>query len=207
MLLPICWLWGIEKCHLWLWYHSWHIDFITRAFGTRDKFNVFTCDYHNHAWHFSMPQSQQIGNIPLPRSDFNYSLLYLSLFIGGLQLENNYALDFKPENGLYHLRISNATYDRDNGRFECRMKEGKTGKILHAQSFDLTVLLEPSPPTIRPANPTATEGRPFNLTCSSVGGSPPPQIKWYKLGKSTSIIFRDRAQCSKIGKKVQFQKY
>ena len=75
------------------------------------------------------------------------------------------------------------------------MKEGKTGKILHAQSFDLTVLLEPSPPTIRPANPTATEGRPFNLTCSSVGGSPPPQIKWYKLGKSTtsiSIILRDK---------------
>ena len=62
--------------------------------------------------------------------------------IGGLQLENNYALDFHPESGIYHLRISNATYDRDNGQFECRMKEGKTGKILHTKSFDLTVLLK-----------------------------------------------------------------
>ena len=62
--------------------------------------------------------------------------------IGGLQLENNYALDFHPESGVYHLRISNATYDRDNGQFECRMKEGKTGKILHTKSFDLTVLLK-----------------------------------------------------------------
>ena len=61
--------------------------------------------------------------------------------IGDLQLDPNYALDFEPERGLYHLRISNATYDRDNGRFECRMKEGKTGKILHSKSFDLTVLL------------------------------------------------------------------
>ena len=111
-----------------------------------------------------------------PRSqNTTYTLL---TSIGDLQLENNYALDFEPERGLYHLRISNATYDRDNGRFECRMKEGKTGKILHSKSFDLTVLLEPSAPAIRPANPTATESRPFNLTCSSVGGSPPPQIKW-----------------------------
>ena len=100
--------------------------------------------------------------------------------IGNLQLDPNYALDFEPERGLYHLRISNATYDRDNGRFECRMKEGKTGKILHSKSFDLTVLLEPTAPTIRPANPTATEGRPFNLTCSSVG-------KFIKLANASSV--------------------
>ena len=43
-----------------------------------------------------------------------------------------------------------------------------------------TVLLKPSPPKISPAsNPTATEGRVLNLTCSSVGGSPPPQVYWY----------------------------
>ena len=81
MLLPICWLWGIEKCHLWLWYHSWHIDFITRAYGTRDKFNVFTCDYHNHAWHFSMPQSQQIVNIPLM---FWHGLFQIPIFVVSL---------------------------------------------------------------------------------------------------------------------------
>lgn len=41
----------------------------------------------------------------------------------------------------------------------------------------LTVLLKPSPPRITPGNPAATEGKPVNLTCSSVGGSPPPQVK------------------------------
>ena len=27
-------------------------------------------------------------------------------------------------------------------------------------------------------------GKPINLTCSSTGGSPPPQIKWYREGES-----------------------
>ena len=27
-------------------------------------------------------------------------------------------------------------------------------------------------------------GKPINLTCSSGGGSPPPQIKWYREGQS-----------------------
>ena len=54
-------------------------------------------------------------------------------------------------------------------------------------TLTLLISFQPSPPTISPANPTATEGRPFNLTCSSVGGSPPPQIKWYKLGYSQML--------------------
>ena len=56
---------------------------------------------------------------------------------------------------------------------------------LKLHNFNLT--LEPSAPNIKPANPTATEGRPFNLTCSSIGGSPPPQIKWYKSGHSQML--------------------
>ena len=60
------------------------------------------------------------------------------------------------------------------------MKEGGTGRELHSKSVKLTVLLKPSPPTISPSNPTATEGRPLNLTCASIGGSPNPEILWYK---------------------------
>jgi hypothetical protein len=59
------------------------------------------------------------------------------------------------------------------------MKEGGTGRELHSKSVTVTVLLKPSEPKIHPSNPTATEGRMINLTCSSVGGSPPPQVYWY----------------------------
>ena len=59
------------------------------------------------------------------------------------------------------------------------MKEGGTGIELHSKSVAVTVLLKPSAPKINPSLPTATEGRILNLTCSSIGGSPPPQIYWY----------------------------
>ena len=50
------------------------------------------------------------------------------------------------------------------------------------------MLLEPSKPIITPsAVTTATERKPLNLTCSSVGGSPPPQIKWYSLGNDQQL--------------------
>ena len=45
-------------------------------------------------------------------------------------------------------------------------------------------------------------GKPLNLTCSSLGGSPPPQIKWYREGQSqllesTMIIGANRDEASK----------
>jgi len=107
------------------------------------------------------------------------------------------------------LRISNASYDRDNGQYECRVKRKMSGEVLHSKSLALTVLLEPSRPVIsvsflfvndlgrqvhvilslstyfQPSSPVvATEGRPLNLTCSSSGGSPPPQIYWYREGQA-----------------------
>lgn len=97
-------------------------------------------------------------------------------------------MEYKPEEGKYDLRISQANYDRDNGQFECRMKEGGTGIELHSMSVELTVLLAPSEPRISPANEAiATEGRPLNLTCQSIGGSPPPQILWYTEGQSEPL--------------------
>ncbi len=97
------------------------------------------------------------------------------------------SVEHRPEEGRYDLRIKKANYDRDNGQFECRMKEGGTGIELHSKSVELTVLLVPSPPKISPSNPTATEGRPLNLSCASIGGSPPPQIYWYAAGDSKPL--------------------
>jgi hypothetical protein len=81
-----------------------------------------------------------------------------------------------PSLGRYDLRIQNTTYDRDNGNFRCMVKSSGSGTLLHTKKISLTVLLKPSPPRVLPAAPAATEGRPLNLTCSSTGGSPPPQV-------------------------------
>ena len=89
------------------------------------------------------------------------------------------SVNHQPESGIYDLTIASATYDRDNGQFECHMKEGGTGRQLHSKAVELTVLLQPSAPSLRPLKPDATEGRLLNLTCSSIGGSPPPEIEWF----------------------------
>ena len=86
--------------------------------------------------------------------------------------------------GRYDLKIKNTTYNRDNGNFKCMVKEAGTGNTVHTKSIGLTVLLKPSPPKISPPAPLATEGKPINLTCSSSGGSPPPQVRWYREGQS-----------------------
>lgn len=92
-------------------------------------------------------------------------------------------LDFRPELGIYDLLISNSTYERDNGKFECRLKAAGTGREIHSQSFQITVLTPPSPPRITPGpNPVATEGRPLELSCGSAGGSPDPIVRWYREG-------------------------
>ena len=98
-----------------------------------------------------------------------------------------FRVDHQPNLGRYDLRIKNSTYDRDNGNFECRKVEGGTGNKLHSSTVELVVLLPPSPPRLEPVRPTVTEGKPFNLTCSSVGGSPPPEIFWYKNGEKTNL--------------------
>ena len=93
-----------------------------------------------------------------------------------------FRVEHEPELGRYDLRIKNATYDRDNGNFECRKVEYGSGNKLHSSMIKLVVLLPPSQPTVAPTKPTVTEGKEFNITCSSIGGSPPPQILWYKNG-------------------------
>ena len=56
-----------------------------------------------------------------------------------------------------------------------------TGIKLHSSTVELVVLLAPSPPILSPINPTLTEGKIFNLSCASLGGSPPPEILWYRI--------------------------
>jgi hypothetical protein len=64
----------------------------------------------------------------------------------------HYRVDFQPDRGIYDLKISNASYSRDNGRFECRIKAAGTGADVHQQYYNLTILTPPQPPMVGPGN-------------------------------------------------------
>ncbi|KAL9924020.1 Down syndrome cell adhesion molecule-like protein 1 homolog [Glossina fuscipes] len=108
--------------------------------------------------------------------------------IGDIQLNSNYRLDFRPSRGIYDLQIKNTSYNRDNGRFECRIKAKGTGADVHQEFYNLTVLTPPHPPIISPGNiAIATEDKPLEMTCSSIGGSPDPIITWYREGSTVPL--------------------
>ncbi|XP_013183075.2 hemicentin-2 [Amyelois transitella] len=105
--------------------------------------------------------------------------------IGNLSLGSNYRISFVPSEGRYDLLLSNVSYDRDNGRFECRVKAGGSGRTLHAQIHTITVLTPPRGPLLNPGSQAfALEDRELNLTCTTSGGSPEPSVKWYREGSS-----------------------
>lgn len=90
-------------------------------------------------------------------------------------------MDFRPNDGTYDLLIKNASFSRDNGRFECRIKAVGTGADVHQEYYNITVLKLPEPPIIEAGlDAVATEGKKHVLSCSSLGGSPTPTITWYR---------------------------
>jgi echinoid protein len=99
-------------------------------------------------------------------------------------------LNFHPEKGIYDLLISNASYDRDNGKFECKVKAGGSGANLHVQKYTLTVLTAPQEPAIAPGSQvTVTEGKRQELTCSSVGAPPIPKSSGTERVRRYSNVF------------------
>ncbi|XP_012265796.1 hemicentin-1 isoform X3 [Athalia rosae] len=107
--------------------------------------------------------------------------------VGENSLATDYELFDKPEEGKYDLKITNVSYERDNGKFECRVKLGGSGTDLHYEITTLTVLRAPGPPTISPTSTPATEGKRLELQCNTKGGSPEPQVTWYRGGSSTPL--------------------
>jgi echinoid protein len=95
-------------------------------------------------------------------------------------LDTDYSIEHNTIEGKYDLLIQRAQYDRDNGQFECKIKEAGNGAEIKSLSYVVTILIPPGPPLITPLNPVAKEGEPFELTCSSQGGSPDPLIQWYR---------------------------
>ncbi|XP_032584885.1 hemicentin-2 isoform X2 [Drosophila mojavensis] len=114
--------------------------------------------------------------------------LFENVAIGDVQLNSNYRLDFRPGHGIYDLQIKNTSYNRDNGRFECRIKAKGTGADVHQEFYNVTVLTAPHPPMVTPGNiAVATEEKPLELTCSSIGGSPDPTITWFREGSKVPL--------------------
>uniref|UniRef100_A0A1A9WXU9 Ig-like domain-containing protein n=1 Tax=Glossina brevipalpis TaxID=37001 RepID=A0A1A9WXU9_9MUSC len=105
-----------------------------------------------------------------------------------IKIAESNKLDFRPSRGIYDLQIKNTSYNRDNGRFECRIKAKGTGADVHQEFYNLTVLTPPHPPIISPGNiAIATEDKPLEMTCSSIGGSPDPIITWYREGSTVPL--------------------
>ncbi|EAT45578.1 AAEL003167-PA [Aedes aegypti] len=130
-----------------------------------------------------------------PSNDFTYywarwttANKFDNVAINNVQLNTNYRIDFRPDKGVYDLHITNTSYSRDNGRFECRIKASGTGADVHQQYYNLTVLTPPQPPLVAPGTiAVATEDKKLDLTCSSIGGSPDPTITWYRVGSNSPL--------------------
>ncbi|XP_043189169.1 hemicentin-2-like [Amphibalanus amphitrite] len=107
--------------------------------------------------------------------------------IQGSIFRERYSVDYLPNEGTYDLRIRGATYATDNGQFDCKVRRAGSGNDLHTEHVSLTVLLPPEPPTIATSGEPLEEGTPAELECSSVGGSPSPEIRWYRRGSSSPL--------------------
>lgn len=95
-------------------------------------------------------------------------------------LSPNYRVDMNLIEGRYDLEIRDVSYERNNGKYECRVKVSGSGVNLYHKNVTLTVLRPPGLPTITPSSPLATEGKRIELQCNTYGGSPEPEIKWYR---------------------------
>lgn len=96
-------------------------------------------------------------------------------------IKRGYSLDINLAEGRYDLIIGAATYYRDNAKFECYAKTA-TGESIKEYYYQLTILIPPGPPVITPSVPTFVEGETGELVCQSSGGSPAPEIQWFRNG-------------------------
>lgn len=116
----------------------------------------------------------------------SYSVAFNQLVLDS----THYKLDYFPDQGKYDLTITKAQYEKDNGReLTCRVHYDPNSDLVsevYTINYVITVLIPPGEPRITPATPLAREGIPFELTCSSQGGSPDPVIQWYREGTAIS---------------------
>ncbi|KAK0178706.1 hypothetical protein PV327_007569 [Microctonus hyperodae] len=111
--------------------------------------------------------------------------------IDGKPLSPNYRVNMDLSQGIYDLEILNVSYERNNGKYECRVKVDGSGVNLYHKNVTLTVLRAPGPPSISTTSTPATEGKSLELHCNTNGGSPEPEVKWYR-GNSHQLLYSGR---------------
>ena len=55
-------------------------------------------------------------------------------------LETDYQIEYNTAEGKYDLIIQKAQYDRDNGQFECKIKEAGNGAEVKSRTYLVTIL-------------------------------------------------------------------
>ncbi|XP_032688489.1 hemicentin-2-like isoform X2 [Odontomachus brunneus] len=102
-------------------------------------------------------------------------------------LSPNYKVFINLSQGRFDLQIKNISYERDNGKYECRIKMTNSGEDWHRKFVVLTVLRTPGPPNITLSSSRVMEGTLLNLTCITLGGSPEPEIRWFRGNNGTVL--------------------
>ena len=104
-----------------------------------------------------------------------------------IALAPHYKVHMNLGKGIYDLEIRNVSYNRDNGKYECRVKDSSTGANWFHKNVTLTVLRAPGQPSISPTYAIAKEGEQLKLNCNTSGGSPEPEVQWFR-GDDKSVL-------------------
>lgn len=102
-------------------------------------------------------------------------------------LSPNYKVFMNLAQGRFDLQIKNVSYERDNGKYECRIKVITPGEDWYRKFVVLTVLRPPSQPKINLSDSHVTEGKSLTLECLTEGGSPEPEVRWYRGNNGTIL--------------------
>ncbi|CAH1228203.1 HMCN2 [Branchiostoma lanceolatum] len=98
------------------------------------------------------------------------------------------------EKGEFHLRLQDARLE-DEGAYTCNI----FGLIPREAKLTIVVPV-PQPPALRGAEVPGQAGQQLELSCTSSGGNPPPQLTWYN---GTEVFTGQHANLEKRGGQVE----
>ncbi|KRX44107.1 Down syndrome cell adhesion molecule-like protein 1 -like protein [Trichinella murrelli] len=95
-----------------------------------------------------------------------------------VQADSKYEIDRHSCDSCFNLRIKTVDYSRDNGKFYCQIA-GPDGFASTSVVAEVVVLVHPQKPTLTKDRVETREGQLERLQCESIGGNPPPEMRWF----------------------------